>query len=350
MVTAAMTLAVWLLRRGVRRWPAGIRADLEREWVAEVHTVARDERMSGPRRGWLMLAFAISLALARPGGRSVYAPLGWRKIAAVLGAVLGYLMVLSLVQRGWYGVFDTMAEGERPIIDDTGLPARLVVGAAALVPIVVATAAGWLLGRTRARSGRVVRPVSLGLCIVAVVAAWTGAGFVVGQFSGAYDVLPLVPVPGQMSYGFGNQPYGMVTSWIVWLICFVALAGAVRWAADRRRAAWRIAAGAAIATAVAGVAVTGATFVQFGPSTAPRTELWKWFVQWLVPPDPFQPAVDEGADSFHSARLVQFLVSSYPHALLAVAAFGVAFLLSHTRRSRRTVEDAEDTVTGVLQP
>jgi hypothetical protein len=153
-----------------------------------------------------------------------------------------------------------------------------------------------------------------------------------------------------MSYGFGNQPYGMATSWIVWLICFVALAGAVRWAADRRRAAWRVAAGAATATAATGVAVTVATFVQFGPSTAPRAQLWIWFVQWLVPPDPFQPGADGGADSFHSARLVPFFVSSYPHTLLAVAAFGVAFLLSHTGRVRRTVEDAEDTGTGLLRP
>jgi hypothetical protein len=40
-------------------------------------------------------------------------------------------------------------------------------------------------------------------------------------------------------------------------------------------------------------------------------------------------------DSFHSARGVIFFVSSYPHVLLAVAAFGVAFLLAGRRTGHR---------------
>jgi hypothetical protein len=136
-----------------------------------------------------------------------------------------------------------------------------------------------------------------------------------------------------MSYDFGRQPFGMVTSWLAWLISFAVLAGLVRWAAARRRAIWRIPAAAAVAVSVAGLAVTAGTFVQFGPSTAPRSQAWKWFAQWLVPPRPFETAIDEGAYSFHSARMIVTFVSSYPHVLLAVAAFGVAFLLVHTRHS-----------------
>ena len=246
MVTRASMLAFWLLRRAAGRWPAGIRAELLREWTAEVQTIARDRSLRAPRRCWLLLAFGTSLALARPGGDPAYTPLGWKRIAGVVGAVSAYLMILALLQRGWSSVFGYVAEGERPIIDDSGLPARLVLAAAALAPVVVAGGAGWLLGRVFGRSRRVVRPVSLGLCLIAVVAAWVGAGFAAERsrvFPGP------IPVPPTMSYDFGRQPYGMVTSWMAWLISFAVLAGLVRWAAARRRAIWRI-------PAAAGVAVT----------------------------------------------------------------------------------------------
>jgi hypothetical protein len=177
-------------------------------------------------------------------------------------------------------------------------------------------------------SPRGVRPASLGLCLIAVVAAWVGAGFLVERLALGYDV----PVPPTMSYHYGNQPYGMLTSWVAWLASFVALAALVRRAAARRRAIWRALAGAGITVAIAGLAVTAGTFVQFGSDTAPRSQIWKWFAQWLVPPHPFQSAVDEGADSFHSARTIYLFVSSYPHVLLALAAFGVTFLLANNRR------------------
>jgi hypothetical protein len=333
MVTAS-AVSCWLLRRASGRWPAGIRAVLLREWTAEIQTIARDRSLSRPRRAWLMLTFATSLALARPGGEPAYAPLGVKRIAAVVAAVSGYLLVLALLQRGWSNVFASMAEGERPIVDDPGLAARLVQAAVALAPVALAVVAGWLLGRVAVASPRGVRPLSLGLCLIAVVAAWVGIGFVVDRLNLGYEISTLVPLPPTMSYSFGNQPFGMITSWAVWLAAFVLLAALVRRAAGRRRAIWRALAGTAVAVAVAGVAVTAATFVQFGAATAPRSEIWKWFAQWLVPPHPFQSAVDEGADSFHSARTIYLFVSSYPHVLLAVAGFGVAFLLANTGRSR----------------
>jgi hypothetical protein len=109
MVTRASMLAFWLLRRAAGRWPAGIRAELLREWTAEVQTIARDRSLRAPRRCWLLLAFGTSLALARPGGDPAYAPLGWKRIAGVVGAVSAYLMILALLQRGWSSVFGYMA-------------------------------------------------------------------------------------------------------------------------------------------------------------------------------------------------------------------------------------------------
>ncbi|MCI4061945.1 hypothetical protein MRQ36_04940 [Micromonospora sp. R77] len=61
-------LAELLLRTAVRRWPAELRADLHREWVAELHVLAaRRDRLR-------MLRFAASLALSRSGGPIVDRP------------------------------------------------------------------------------------------------------------------------------------------------------------------------------------------------------------------------------------------------------------------------------------
>lgn len=176
----------------------------------------------------------------------------------------------------------------------------------------------------------------LGFCLIAVVAAWAGLGFGLDRVVALsrYMALPTgVPVPSTMAYSFGNQPYGMVTSWVVWLLAFVLLAAVVRRVARQRRAIWRTLAAVGVTALIAAVAVTAATFVQFGASTAPRSQVWMWFAQWLVPPHPFETSGDAGAYSFHSARGLWSFLTSYPHVLLAVAAFGVAFLMANNRQA-----------------
>jgi hypothetical protein len=327
MVTRA---SLWLVHRAADRWPAAIRDELQREWTAEIRTIARDRSLSAFRRARLMLGFGISLALSRPGGGPAFAPLGWKRITGVVAAVVGYLLVLAMADQGWRTVYQSMAEGERPIIDDAGLGARLVQGAVALVPVLLAAVAGWWLGRRFAP--RRIRPAALGLCLIAVVAGWVGLGFGLDRLGMHREIPTGVPLPSTMAYHFGNQPYGMVTSWVLWLVAFVLLAGVVRSAVGKRMV-WRLLAATGVTALIAALAVTAATFVQFGASTAPRSQAWKWFAQWLVPPHPFDTAVDEGADSFHSARGIWSFLSSYPHVLLAIAAFGVAFLLANNRQA-----------------
>lgn len=330
MVTRA---SLWLVHRAADRWPAAIRGDLLREWTAEIRTIARDRSMSAFRRARLMLGFGISLALAPPGSEPALPPLGWKRITGVVGAVVGYLLVLALADQGWRTVYQSVAEGERPIIDDSNLGARLVQGAVALLPVLLTAVTGWWLGRRF--STRRVRPAMLGFCLIAVVAAWAGLGFGLERVTalGEYMALPTgVPVPSTMAYTFGNQPYGMVTSWVVWLLAFVLLAAKLRSVAGRRTG-WRLVTASVTATLIAALAVTAATFVQFGASTAPRSQAWMWFAQWLVPRHPFETSGDAGAYSFHSARDLWGFLTSYPHVLLAVAAFGVAFLMANNRQA-----------------
>ncbi|SBT43118.1 hypothetical protein [Micromonospora auratinigra] len=316
MVRPAAATTRWLLRRAALRWPADRRAELEREWSAEVAVLAGDGSIGPLLRQWRMVTFAGSLAVSPGEGR--YGRFGVRRAAVVVAALSAYLLGLSLLQHSWYGVYSAQAEGDRPVIDDAGLAARLVVGTVALAPVLMAAAAGWLVGR---RSGPAVRPRSLGLCLVAVVAAWVGVGFLLDHVTGS------VAVP-TMGYAFGRQPYGMVTSWVVWLVGFIAVGG---WLSRAGR--HRLVHGLLATVLVSAVAVTAATFAQFDAGTAPRAEAWKWFPQWLVPANPFETSPDEGALSFHSARAVIFFVSSYPHVLLAVTAFGAAYLLATRRRA-----------------
>lgn len=330
MVTWASTASLWLVHRAADRWPAAIRGELLREWTAEIRTIARDGSLSAFQRIRLMLGFGISLALARPGGEPAFQPLGWKRITGVVAVVVGYLLVLAMADQGWRTVYSSMGEGERPIIDDANLGARLIQGAAALVPVLLAAVAGRWLGRRFAP--RRTRPATLGLCLITVVAGWVGLGFGLERV-GRYNEMPSgLPYPSTMAYHFGNQPYGMVTSWVLWLVAFVLLAALARWAARRRRAIWRLLAATGVTALIAGLAVTAATFVQFGASTAPRSQAWMWFAQWLVPPHPFESASDAGAASFHSARGIWSFLSSYPHVLLAITAFGVAYLLAGNRQ------------------
>ncbi|MBB5115425.1 hypothetical protein ACLQ2Y_30680 [Micromonospora echinospora] len=75
-------VAVLLLRVAVRRWPVELRADLAREWAAELHELARTDRR------WGMLRFAGSLAVSR-----VATPLADRAGARRLWRTAGVLLL-----------------------------------------------------------------------------------------------------------------------------------------------------------------------------------------------------------------------------------------------------------------
>jgi hypothetical protein len=304
-------IAEWLLRRAAARWPEDSRDGLLREWSAEIDTIDREPEFRHRR----MLAFSVSLAVSRPHREPL--PFGWGRGATVACAVVLYLMLLAVAKSVWLKHFSYQEIGDPAAVGAE----RSAIAAVALVPALCTAALGWMLGRRRPP----VDAAPLGGILLGVMAACVGAGFLLEAAGYATELAwrYSTPVPSTMQYHFGRQPYGMITSWVVWLAAFVLLAGVVR----RVRGWWRGPVGAGLAALVTGIAVTASTLVQFEAGTAPRADMWKWFAQWLVPRTMLDgAAADEGAHSFASARMTIGFLDSYPHVLLALAAFGVAYL------------------------
>jgi hypothetical protein len=76
--------------------------------------------------------------------------------------------------------------------------------------------------------------------------------------------------------------------------------------------------------------VTIGTFAQFDAVGAPRGEAGSWFFQWLVPIGSWDVVNLRGWEMNH-ARGTFHLLNSWPHVLLACAAFAMAYLLTTGR-------------------
>lgn len=89
-------LVAWLLGSAVRRWPAGLRDEVAREWAAEVHALGREAGVATPVRGWRQLRFAVSLALSRPSGAEAAGPRGWPRQVSPAGGHAAWLLLAPL--------------------------------------------------------------------------------------------------------------------------------------------------------------------------------------------------------------------------------------------------------------
>ncbi|GAA0583529.1 hypothetical protein GCM10010172_80570 [Paractinoplanes ferrugineus] len=87
-------LAHWCLDRAARRWPADIRAEMAREWHAELSEI--ETRPGGGRRA---LAYALSLLTSPPLRDSSGAPRGWAETTGS-PAPIGALIVAGLLTLG----------------------------------------------------------------------------------------------------------------------------------------------------------------------------------------------------------------------------------------------------------
>ncbi|MEU8423126.1 hypothetical protein AB0C15_19840 [Micromonospora sp. NPDC048835] len=89
-----------LLGLAARRWPAGVRDDLRREWAAELHVLAESGRRTK------VLGFALSLAVSRAGAPIVDRALMRGRVGRTAAAVLlSPLACVGIVALGGWAMF-----------------------------------------------------------------------------------------------------------------------------------------------------------------------------------------------------------------------------------------------------
>ncbi|WFE41604.1 hypothetical protein [Micromonospora sp. WMMD998] len=237
-------LAALLLRLAVRRWPAELRAELAREWAAELHELARTGRR------WTMLRFAASLATSRAAtplvDRTAVPARLWRTAGVLLlapPACVAVLVLAAVVMNATYGWLSFAAVW--PTAAQMPIWSAVVAGLGTLLALVVT--------RTARRTVRVgALPTALG--VVAPIAVTLAV--VLGWFASRAESGLTEMVPG--------------------LLLWLALLVPALWAAGvlahrgRTRSAWLVGLLGAFVAADAAVVLTVVSTI---PATPPTTEL-----------------------------------------------------------------------------
>ncbi|GIF04036.1 hypothetical protein [Actinoplanes siamensis] len=156
----------WALRAAARRWPSGVRAEMLREWQAEIAYLETE-----PGTAWLRLRFVLSLLASPPVRDPDGVPRGWREAAPGLGAA-GALMLSGVAGMAVQRLATLFEPALRPLL---GLGPEAVLdgwrgylvptGALALWGLLT----GWLTGR-RLPFGRDGRLGTWGPAVLAPVA------------------------------------------------------------------------------------------------------------------------------------------------------------------------------------
>ncbi|MFI5832725.1 hypothetical protein ACIA5A_03515 [Micromonospora sp. NPDC051300] len=237
-------IAGFLVRAAVRRWPAELRAELAREWTAELRELAR-----GGQR-WGMLRFAASLATSRAAtplvDRSAMSGRLWRTAGVLLlapPACVGVIVVAAVVMNlayGWlsFGVVWATAS-QLPIWS------LAAAGLGVLLALVVTRAA-----RRTVRVGALPTALGVALPIAATLAV------VLGWFAGRDESGVREMVPGLLL-------------WLALLVPALWAAGALA-RRGRTRSAWLVGLLGALVAADAAVVLTVVSTI---PATATSTEL-----------------------------------------------------------------------------
>ncbi|MFC4065275.1 hypothetical protein [Actinoplanes subglobosus] len=264
-------LTRWALRTAARRWPADLREDLHREWLAELAHLERQ-----PGRVAERLGFAVSLLTSPPARDATGVPRGWAEArsgmspaaALMLAAVLGIGVVQtvrSLVQLA----FDA-AGVESPMW--LHFEGWVVTGAVVLTLWCVPVA--WWLGRRlpMSRDGRLGAAGPAVLAPLAVLPA-----LLIGEVGEG----PLVPHP--------TTVIGIV-AWTV----LTALAGAAAARSTREGATRWVLAGVPAVAALATALATVPVLITQGPDAAAASLLLS-FDTGILKPDESGLIVHTGA-------------------------------------------------------
>jgi hypothetical protein len=208
-------LAEALLRLAARRWPAGIRAELHHEWLAEVHVLASRRRE--------MLAYAASLAVSRPVAdplldRSAMTRTALRTAALLLLAplagvatTLAGFIVMNVLVNGLFG-------GPRFNDPLLGVDLQLPVATVFIAVFGVGLA---LLARRRARRSALTGPLLLAVALALPVGIVAILGVALG--SSASEVQRTAPE---------------LALWVAGMVLVLWLAARAAAEGDRRRAWW----------------------------------------------------------------------------------------------------------------
>jgi hypothetical protein len=178
-----------LVRAAARRWPERLRADVRREWAAELAVLAEE------RRHWRMLRYAASLAThPAPRPATTSAPVLQRAWHAVRLLVVGpllcaVLLVASLITMNLV-VQGPWLEIAAPVLPDWAFPAAMRAQLPLLSLLCLGSA--WLV----ARLGRRWAPVGLGIAPLVLSATVPGLVLVSAALSldGPDDGRRLMPV------------------------------------------------------------------------------------------------------------------------------------------------------------
>ncbi|MCZ7436762.1 hypothetical protein O7598_10200 [Micromonospora sp. WMMC241] len=300
-------LAVLLLAHAARRWPADLREQSHRAWLAELHALAADPDTGRWARTWQALRFSLSLAVRRPAPSStplppvVTAPRPARElfVAAIGVAIFGTPIAMLLVH------LPAAVADRLPDPDSTDAVHRLPL--LALVPAL--TAVGLLAGRRLARrdtSGGVTRTVAI------IIVGWCCARLL-PMFGGILTALP-----------------GLA----LWALGLWAAAQAIIRLprGPRRPLVWlALAAGMLI---MADLAVISTVWLGVDAGDAPRAYALSWFPGALLDPAVAVP-MGAGTAGDPATNTVLDAVEFLPHGLIITSAFALAYVHASRRASDR---------------
>ncbi|QLQ37174.1 hypothetical protein [Micromonospora robiginosa] len=309
MVTRLVDL---LVRAAVRRWPAELRAELAREWAAELHELARTGRR------WTMLRFAASLATSRAAtplvDRSAVSGRLWRTAGVLLlapPACIAVIVVAAVVMNlayGWlsYGVLWATA-AQLPIWS------MVAAGLGVLLALVVTRAA-----RRTVRVGALPTALGVALPIAATLAV------VLGWFA------------SRAESGVAEMAPGLLL-WLALLVPALWAAGALA-RRERTRTAWLVgllgalvAADAAVVLTVVSTIPATATFTELPPDSVDRISAPLWlFTCWT----------DWSFGLPRPTEWERFLITDQvlvePMFYLAATPYAVAYAIAVARPARAT--------------
>ncbi|GAB7036995.1 MULTISPECIES: hypothetical protein [Catenuloplanes] len=290
-------LARRCLRAAARRWPAEIRDEMEREWLAELSAMEA-ERAAAHRR----LGFALSLLTSPPARDTTGVPRGWAETLSAFGPGAA-VMLLGLAT---YTAGRAVDEILTTVLSTTSIEYVIYFPSwAGLLPAPFLIAWGVATGRWLGRRQPMSHDGRFGAATSAVLAP---LGLVPALLLGAWML---------------SEPYvvyGVLLGVAIW-VPGTALTGiAVARAARRGRAALIACLGAPVTAALAAVAAT-VPMVLTSPAGVPVGLSAAWAsLTFGMPPDAFM-AIPEGAAS----GMMFYSFGTWAVALLGYAAVALSY-------------------------